>query len=81
MEWIKCSDRMPDLDRTCWSYLVSGHEFFGIACWEKDKGWTELYFGEYPSDRGQLMESRIGHDLNYQGFILYWAEIPDYPIR
>lgn len=57
------------------AYFVSGHEWLGIAVWENEKGWTKGFIGEFPYDQPWEWDS---DDLNMQ--VLYWAELPDYPI-
>lgn len=79
MKWISVKERLPSSEWTCKSFLISGHEWFGIGTWEKVK-WTSAFLGEFPCDQGEYME---GHEAEkfLDSSIMYWAEIPDYPIR
>ena len=78
MKWISVKERLPNYD--C-AYLISGHEWFGIGYWRNNK-WASGFIGEFPSDDGSWY-SEDDTESNKEWLnesVLYWSEIPNYPI-
>ena len=69
--WIRIDSKKPSSER---SYFISGHEWFGIAYWTDEKGWSDGFLGEFPCDRGTIVP-----DLFLNQETMWYKEIMDYP--
>jgi hypothetical protein len=74
MNWLSFEAIKPDKNYN--SYLVAGYGFFGIGTWENEKGWTEVYLGDFPFGQKGLDKD---YYLSSMNIIKYWCEIPEYP--
>jgi hypothetical protein len=80
MKWISVKESLPKTGEGIHnsSYLICGHEWFGIAFYDSE-GWHRAFIGEFPTDEGQLVDD--DYWLNTEGVVLWYAEIPIFPVN
>jgi hypothetical protein len=70
--WISIAEKLP---RDGWCVEVAAHQYYGLANWTDEKGFTEIFMTQGPSEHAEHYKNHTHPNEN----VMYWREICSWP--